>query len=135
MINTDDQILEACQKYGAQRVYDAAYSFMSRNLSALPAIGLQNPSGVGEADYIGSKVFKIMGGVDRANDLTDITINLAKTKPHGMTGLKNALKPDQDKLDCHVQIRCKSLDKSVWKHLAEQDGLTLSEWIVKNLNK
>ena len=80
MINTDDSIIDACQKYGAKKVYDAAYAFMRNDKNALPAVGLKNPAGVGEADYIGSKVFKMLGQIDKAKDLTDITIDLAKLK-------------------------------------------------------
>ena len=80
MINTDAEILESCQKYGAKKVYDAAYAFMRHNLAALPAVGLKNPNGVGEADYIGSKVFKMLGQVENSQDLAEIAINLAKLK-------------------------------------------------------
>ena len=37
-------------------------------------------NGVGEADYIGSKVFKMLGQVERSHDLAEIAINLAKLK-------------------------------------------------------
>lgn len=80
MINTDQEILEACQKHGEKKVYDAAYAFMRNDKQALPDVGLKNPMGVGEADYIGSKVFKMLSQVDKAKDLTDITIDLAKIK-------------------------------------------------------
>lgn len=80
MINTDDDIIEACREHGVKKVYDAAYAFMRNDLTALPAVGLKNPSGVGEADYIGSKAFKLMSQVDKAKDLADITIDLARLK-------------------------------------------------------
>ena len=80
MINTDDDILSACQTHGAKKVYDAAYAFMRNDFNALPTVGLKNPNGVGEADYIGSKVFKMLGQVDKAKDLADIKIDLAKIK-------------------------------------------------------
>ncbi len=80
MINTDQEILDACQNHGAKKVYDAAYAFMRNDKNALPAVGLKNPSGIGEADYIGSKVFKMLSQIDKAKDLTDITIDLAKIK-------------------------------------------------------
>lgn len=80
MVNTDDQILDACQKYGLKKVYDAAYAFMRKDLFALSAVGLKNPAGVAEADYIGSKVFKMLGQIDVANDLANITIDTAKLK-------------------------------------------------------
>lgn len=80
MINTDDDIIEACRENGAKKVYDAAYAFMRNDLTALPAVGLKNPSGVGEADYIGSKVFKLLGKDDKARDMADITISLARVK-------------------------------------------------------
>ncbi len=80
MINTDNDILDACQKHGSKKVYEAAYAFMRNDLDALPSVGLKNPKGVGEADCIGSKVFKMLGQVDKAKDLTDITIDLAKIK-------------------------------------------------------
>ena len=71
MINSDDQIIDACQIYGSKKVYDAAYAFMSKNLTALLEVGLKNPSSIGEADYIGQKVFKMLGANDKANDLAD----------------------------------------------------------------
>jgi len=80
MINTETEILESCQKYGAKKVYDAAYAFMRNDLKALPAVGLKNPKVVGEADYIGSKVFKMLGQVEKSQDLAEIAINLAKLK-------------------------------------------------------
>lgn len=80
MINSDAEIIDACQKYGAKKVYDAAYAFMRNDLSALPNVGLKNPNGVAEACYIGSKVFKMLGQADKAKDLADITIDLAKIK-------------------------------------------------------
>lgn len=80
MINTDDDILDACQQHGAKKVYDAAYAFMRKDMTALPSVGLKNPAGIAEADYIGSKVFKMLGAVDKAQDLTDITIDMAKLK-------------------------------------------------------
>lgn len=80
MINTDAEIIDACHTHSAKKVYDAAYAFMRNDLSALPGVGLKNPKGVAEADYIGSKVFKMLGQVDKAKDLTDITIDLAKIR-------------------------------------------------------
>jgi hypothetical protein len=80
MINTNDEIIEACSIYGAKRVYDAAYAFMRKDLSALPSVGLKNPNGVGEADYIGSKVFKLMSTIDKAKDLADIAVDTARLR-------------------------------------------------------
>ena len=80
MINTDDDIIAACHSHGSKKVYDAAYAFMTGNLNALPVVGLRNPNSVAEADYIGSKVFKMLGHIDVANDLANITIDTAKIK-------------------------------------------------------
>ena len=80
MINTDNEILDACQQHGGKKVYDAAYAYMRKDTAALPAVGLKNPAGIGEAEYIGSKVFKMLGDVDKAKDLAEITIDLAKLK-------------------------------------------------------
>lgn len=80
MINTDSEIVDACRTHGAKKVYDAAYAFMRNDLSALPNVGLKNPKGVAEANYIGLKVFKMLGQADKAKDLADITIDLAKIK-------------------------------------------------------
>ena len=80
MVNTDEQILEACQKYGAKKVYDAAYAFMRKDSFALPAVGLKNPKSVSESEYIVSKVFNMLGQIDVENDLANITIDLAKLK-------------------------------------------------------
>lgn len=78
MINTDQDILDACQNYSAKKVYDAAFAFMRNDKSALLAVGLKNPTGIGEADYISGMVFKMLSQVNKAKDLTDITIDLAK---------------------------------------------------------
>jgi hypothetical protein len=56
-------------------------------------------------------------------------------KPHGNTGKQNALKPDELKAESFIHARCKRSDKAKWVIASRAEGLKLTEWIVKNLNK
>ncbi|MDC8446091.1 MAG: hypothetical protein LV471_09235 [Nitrosomonas sp.] len=55
-------------------------------------------------------------------------------KKHGMTGLRNAAKRDDQKKAANVVIRCEMSEKSGWVKTAQSEGLTLSAWIIKALN-
>ena len=57
-----------------------------------------------------------------------------ENKPHGLTGNKNAAKPDDQKTDSHIHTRCKSSDKAMWVIASKSKGMKLTEWIVSVLN-
>lgn len=73
-----EKIILACQEHGAKKVYDAAYQRINGDRAALPAVGLDDVQTIWEADRIGREAFKLLGPIDRAADLADITISLAK---------------------------------------------------------
>lgn len=54
------------------------------------------------------------------------------TKQHGNIGNKNAIKDDS--ATSYIHARCKPSDKSQWVKQAQNEGLKLTEWIVKTLN-
>jgi hypothetical protein len=54
-----------------------------------------------------------------------------ETKPHGMTGKKNAVK--NDAATSQLQIRCTPAQKAAWVHAA--GGHKLSAWVIDALNK
>lgn len=49
---------------------------------------------------------------------------------HGMTGKKNAKKPDADKNTAYIHIRCHPQVKDGAVKTALNEGKTLSRWIV-----
>ena len=54
---------------------------------------------------------------------------------HGNSGKRNAAKPEDDKASANIYARCKKTDKDLWEKSANDEGIKLSEWIVKNLNR
>ena len=56
-------------------------------------------------------------------------------KIHGNSGKRNAAKPEDDKATANIYARCKKIDKDLWEESANSEGIKLSEWIVKNLNR
>jgi uncharacterized protein (DUF1778 family) len=56
-----------------------------------------------------------------------------ETKPHGMTGKRNAAKDDSSATS-FIHARCKPQDKAIWVRAAQAEGLKLTEWIVQRLN-
>lgn len=54
---------------------------------------------------------------------------------HGNRGKRNAAKPEDDKATANIYARCKKTDKDLWEESANGEGIKLSEWIVKNLNR
>jgi len=54
---------------------------------------------------------------------------------HGNSGKRNAAKPKDDKATANIYARCKKTDKDLWGKSANAEGIKLSEWIVKNLNR
>ena len=57
-----------------------------------------------------------------------------KDKPHGLTGNKNAAKPDDQKAESYIHARCTSSDKAMWVIASKSKGMKLTEWIVSVLN-
>ena len=53
---------------------------------------------------------------------------------HSNIGNQNTSKPEVDKATSFIHARCKSSDKGAWVHAAQDEGLKLTEWIVKTLN-
>jgi uncharacterized protein (DUF1778 family) len=58
-----------------------------------------------------------------------------KTHKHGMTGKRNAAKPDGEKAQSHLIARVTRADKAAWVRAANVRNLTLSEWVIETLNK
>lgn len=50
------------------------------------------------------------------------------------TGNHAAAKPG-DKAESFIHARCKTEDKAKWVRAAREEGMKLTEWIIKNLNK
>lgn len=75
-----ETIINACHEHGAKSVYDAAYKRIAGDHAALSKVSLLDVTTIKEADEIGRIAFSFMGDVDKASDLTDITIDLAKLK-------------------------------------------------------
>lgn len=76
--NTKDDIRNACVEFGAKAVYEAASKRMSGNTASIPAVGLKNGASLGEANHIMTTAFELLSPVERASDLADVTIGLAK---------------------------------------------------------
>jgi hypothetical protein len=53
-----------------------------------------------------------------------------ETKPHGMTGKRNAIK--EDGATSQLQIRCTPAQKATWVHAA--NGQKLTDWVIQALN-
>ncbi len=47
---------------------------------------------------------------------------------------KNAVRPEDVKMNAMIQLRCRSRDKEKWQGLATAKGLSLSAWIIEILN-
>lgn len=75
---TEKEIGTACDHYGAAAVYAAAYRWMAGDHGALPKVGLINIATLGEADRVGVIAYRLLDPSERAADLADVTINLAK---------------------------------------------------------
>lgn len=75
---TDQEILTACDTYGAKTVYDAAYRRIAGDRNALLKVGLPDVETIAEADRIGSVAYRTMSASSQAADLADVTINLAR---------------------------------------------------------
>jgi len=56
-------------------------------------------------------------------------------KKHGLTGNKNAVKPDDQKAESYIHARCTSSDKARWVKAAQSKKMKLTEWIVSVLNE
>lgn len=54
---------------------------------------------------------------------------------HGMTGQKNATKPEAEKAKSHLIARVRRADKALWVRAAQNQGYTLSEWVIVQLNR
>ena len=57
---------------------------------------------------------------------------MESTKPHGMSGKRNAAK-DGASATSQLQIRCTPVEKATWVHAAH--GKKLSDWVRKTLNE
>lgn len=76
-MSTTEQITEAIIRHGAKAVYDAASARMSGYHKYLAVVGLHAET-IGDANRIMTTAFSQMGAADRAADLTDVSIKLAK---------------------------------------------------------
>jgi len=56
-------------------------------------------------------------------------------KSHGNTGKKNASKTESNKATNNLYARCKKLDKEAWESRADEEGIHLSKWVIKQLNR
>tara|TARA_R110000772_G_scaffold23646_3_gene63152 strand:- start:786 stop:995 length:210 start_codon:yes stop_codon:yes gene_type:complete len=56
------------------------------------------------------------------------------TKEHGNTGNKNAKKHEIDVLKSFLTVRCRRESKGLWVRAAKEKNMTLSEWVIENLN-
>lgn len=54
---------------------------------------------------------------------------------HGNDGKRNAAKPDSARADAHLHIRCKRGDIGAWSLKALNQGMSLSQWVIKQLNQ
>jgi hypothetical protein len=80
-MNSNQSILEACDRFGAKTVSDAAYRRMNGDHAALAKVGLQNAPNLGEAEAIAKIAFDLMSPQERAEDAANAVISAAKIKP------------------------------------------------------
>ena len=73
---TYTKINAACERFGAKAVYDAAHRHMAGDKSALGNVGLPDAKSIGDADYIGRVVFRLLDPVEQGLDLAEVTIKL-----------------------------------------------------------
>lgn len=60
---------------------------------------------------------------------------MEESKTHGLTGKpSNNSKPDGNKAESFVHMRCIRADKGAWVHAARTKGMKLTEWIIQTLN-
>lgn len=78
---TDDGIAQACDIHGAKAVSDAAFRRMNGDHAALPKLGLEDPATLGDANRITAICYKLMSPEDKAMDLAQASIDLAKIEP------------------------------------------------------
>lgn len=78
---TDDCIAAACEIHGAKVVSDAAYRRMNGDRAALPKLGLEDPATLGDANRITTICHRLMTPEDKAMDLAQASIDLAKIEP------------------------------------------------------
>jgi hypothetical protein len=75
---TDDDVLEACLKHGPRRVFFAAYARMVGDDTALEAVGLPDVVDLDQVETIGCVAYRLIKANDRAADLADKTVRLAR---------------------------------------------------------
>lgn len=54
---------------------------------------------------------------------------------HGMTGKRNASKPESAKALSFLVARCKREDKAKWVRAANLKHATLTQWVIDALNR
>ena len=59
---------------------------------------------------------------------------MKESKAHGNTGRRNAAKPEGEKQDSRLVMRCREEDKAAWKQAADKEGISMAAWIIKTLN-
>jgi len=52
---------------------------------------------------------------------------------HGNDGKRNAAKPAGERADAHLHIRVKLKDLLIWNRKAERKGVSLTQWVIKQL--
>jgi len=50
-------------------------------------------------------------------------------------GNKNGCKPEEEKATEWLQVRVRAEDKDAWKKKAKEEGLTLSQFTIRHLNR
>lgn len=57
-----------------------------------------------------------------------------RDKAHGNKGNKNALKPEDDKADSYIHLRCTKEQKIKYIQTSKSKGLKLTKWILDILD-
>jgi hypothetical protein len=75
---TDDDVVEACLRHGAWRVFYAAHLRVAGDPSALDAVGLAGGVDLGESDSIARVAFRLLSARSQAVDLAYAAVRLAR---------------------------------------------------------
>lgn len=119
---------EAIKKHGAKAVYQAASRHMEDGVS-LASVGLSAADMAG-VWAIQSEAYANMDAVEQAIDYAQAASTLESK--HGMTGKRNAAKPEGEAATSQVFARVTPREKAAYVKAAK--GKTLSEWVRETLN-
>ena len=112
-------------------LFDGSFQYVTQIDSRLPL----SENNIGYSIYPHRAVDEIH--IDQVREMLpgfNFMVAYHEKKPHGLTGNKNAAKPDDQKAESHIHARCKSSDKAMWVIASKSKGMKLTEWIVSVLN-